>query len=209
MKISVYLEELASSASTPGGGSASALGAQIGISLVEMAIALTKGKKKYADYSSTYEQVEAVLKESKEICKWGMDEDAVAFDNVMSIYRMKPSPAEQESYDTKLQEATIYAAQVPLKVAKAIQTALGAANEVKAILNPWVVSDLIGGMETLNGALRSVLLNVAINVNGLAECEERELLQTQMRSCLEESTAIYEEMKAYLYEIDTFNKLKI
>lgn len=208
MKLSIYLEELASSASTPGGGSASAVSGMLGISLIQMAISLTKNKKKYIEYAPIYEMVEKTLTESKAVCEWGMDEDAVAFDKVMALYHKKPTPEEQEDYNKQLQEAFIYAAEVPLKVAKAIRDAMAIANVVKDKLNPWVVSDLIGGMEALNGAIRSVLLNVAINVKSLSEGADKERLHAEMVECLQITIAAYEEMREYLYKIDTFKELK-
>lgn len=207
MEISNYLEELASSAATPGGGSASALSALIGISLLQMAISLTKGKKKYIEYTQVYEVVEEALAKSKKICEWGMKEDAIAFGKVMEVYRNKSKTQELKDYEQQLKDAIIYAAEVPLKVAQSIKSAILVIDAIKDKLNPWVVSDLIGGIETLNGAIRSVLLNVAINVKSLSEGKDKTRLHGEMINCLKETIYAYRELKQYLYEADTFKNL--
>jgi len=50
LTIDKYAEQLASKASTPGGGSAAALTGLLGVSLMEMSVNLTIGRPQYAEH---------------------------------------------------------------------------------------------------------------------------------------------------------------
>ncbi len=59
-----YLEDLAAKLPAPGGGSASALAAGLGISLVSMVVNFTLGKPKYAKYEN---ELKAILERSEKL----------------------------------------------------------------------------------------------------------------------------------------------
>lgn len=204
MKFEEYIDKLASSSPTPGGGSASAVSGMIGISLVEMAIALTKDKKKYKEYEALYSEATKVLQENKNILKWGIEEDAKAFDEVMKLYR---KPDDSKEHANALQDAFIYAAEVPLKSAYAIVDSFKAITLIIDHINPWVVSDVIGGLEINMGALRSILLNTAINLHSITEDASKETLHTEMKACLVRGEKLYKVLRQKLYTKKEFAPL--
>lgn len=77
--INQYLDDLAAKKPAPGGGSAAALTAALGASLVSMVINFTLGKPKYAAYEA---QLKILLEESEKLRKEFLgltDKDALAF----------------------------------------------------------------------------------------------------------------------------------
>ena len=84
--VTVFTEELASPAPTPGGGGASALIGAIGVGLADMVGELTVGKKKYADVE---EEIKALMAEAQEIRREFLrliDADAEAFAPLAAAY---------------------------------------------------------------------------------------------------------------------------
>src|ERR671923_46596 len=95
--IQVFLNELASRESTPGGGSAAAIMGAMGAALVSMVCNLTIGKKNYAAVEGDLKEV---LRESEALRHrlTGMvSEDVRVFNQVMSAYGMPRDSEEQKS----------------------------------------------------------------------------------------------------------------
>ena len=95
-----------------------------------------------------------------------VDEDTAAFNRIMAVFAMpKSTDEEKAARSAALQEATLYATQVPLRTMK---TAFGVFEIVRAMAavgNPNSVSD--AGVGAL--AARSAGLNVRINAAGLKD----------------------------------------
>ena len=86
LPVEQFLDQLASSQPTPGGGSAAAVMGAMGAALVSMVANLTVGKKKYAEVEP---QVKEVLAESEKLrgqLTAALQEDVAAFDTVMAAY---------------------------------------------------------------------------------------------------------------------------
>ena len=87
-QLQTFLDQLASKASTPGGGSAAAIMAAMGAALVSMVANLTVGKQKYRDVE---EEMQGFLEQSEEMRArlTGMIQaDIDVFDKVMTAYGM-------------------------------------------------------------------------------------------------------------------------
>ena len=119
-RVNVFLEELASSSATPGGGSAAALAGAMGAGLVSMVCRLTVGRKRFADAEG---ELQGVLDDAEalRLCLTNLpDADTQAFDQVMAAYRLpKETPTEQTARQTAIQSALQGATQVPLETARA------------------------------------------------------------------------------------------
>jgi formiminotetrahydrofolate cyclodeaminase len=162
--IDTFLEELASSAATPGGGSAAAIMGAMGAALVSMVCNLTIGKKKYVEVE---DEMKSVLEkaESLRVALTGMIADDVeAFNQVMAAYGMpKETDEEKEARSEALQAALKTATDVPLQCAKVSREVIDLAQIVADKGNLNVISD--AGVAVLAGqaALRSAALNVLTN----------------------------------------------
>src|SRR5699024_7817460 len=118
-----FVTVLASNAPVPGGGGAAALVGAIGTALGNMVGSLTVGKKKYAD-------VEAEIVELKKKCDQLQTDlldkvpaDAEGFEPLSKAYGM---PKDNPDRDKILEEATIVACRVPVKIMELCCEALDA-----------------------------------------------------------------------------------
>ena len=98
-----FLDELASSASTPGGGSAAAIMGAMGAALVSMVGNLTVGKKNYQEVET---EMQELLQKSEQLRAQLTDmikADVEVFDNVMAAYGM----AHDAVYGTSIEQGVI------------------------------------------------------------------------------------------------------
>lgn len=196
-QIQVFLDELASSASTPGGGGAAAIMGAMGAALVSMVCNLTVGKEKYADVE---DELKAVLEQSEALRARLTDmiqADAEVFDRVMASYGMpKSTDEEKAARSAEIQEALKAATDVPLECAKASAEviALSRAAAEKGNLN--VISD--AGVAVVAGfaALKSAALNVNINIGGIKDeafvADRRQQLLEVLDGCGWDTEEIYQ-----------------
>ncbi len=164
-RVNVFLEELASSSATPGGGSAAALAGAMGAGLVGMVCRLTIGRKRFADVE---DELRGVLNEAETLrlrLTDLADADTQAFDQVMAAYRLpKETPAQQTARHTAIQSALQGATQVPLETARACGTVIKLAAQVIEKINPNALSDAGAAALLAEAGLKGAQLNVAINL---------------------------------------------
>ena len=168
-----FVDLLASDAPAPGGGSAAALEGALGAALSAMVCGLTtvgKSKEKYADYQEFVIESQKKLTELKVAFVDVMDRDTEAFNVVSAAFGMpKATDEEKAARSAALQEATLYATQVPLRTMK---TAFGVFEIVRAMAavgNPNSVSDAGVGALAARSAVLGAGLNVRINAAGLKD----------------------------------------
>jgi len=172
-----WLAELASSAPAPGGGAAGALEAAIGAALVEMSASLTIGKPAYAEHEpdlvAARDRAQGLRAEALEL----VDEDAKAFSEVMSAYRL-PRESEQEKLERgrQVQAALAAAADVPRRTASNAQATLELAERIAPFTNVNVVSDVAVAAASARAALVAALVNVEANRNGIEDAAVRDEL---------------------------------
>jgi len=198
------LDESASSAPTPGGGSVSAMVGCLGTAMVAMVGNLTVGKEKYKDYEA---QVKVILdKAYAAISKLEklVDEDMAAFGYFMDVLKM-PKETEEQKKDRaeKMQIALKKATDTPLEIARVCLDALKIAEELSTIGNKGAISDVGVGAYVAEAALNSVLLSVDINVPSIKDTEyvakvnaEKEQLIAEAKSLREKAVSqVQERMK--------------
>jgi len=168
--IQQFLDELASKAPTPGGGSAAAIMGAMGAALVSMVCNLTLGKKNYA---LVEDDIKAVLEKSESLRLLLTDmirADMNAFNQVMEAYGMpKITEEEQQARDSAIQLALKAATDIPLSCAKASSEVIELSRIVAEKGNKNVASD--AGVAALAGysALKSAALNVYVNLGAIKD----------------------------------------
>jgi formiminotetrahydrofolate cyclodeaminase len=162
--IDKFLDDLASSRATPGGGSAAAIIGAMGAALSAMVCNLTIGKKKYAEVE---EEMKVLLSKSEALRArlTGMiQDDVAAFDAVMGAYGMpKETDAEKEKRSAAIQDALKLATEVPLRCCHAAREVIDLAAVASAKGNVGVISDAGVAVLAAYAALRSAALNVYTN----------------------------------------------
>ncbi len=162
-----FIEATASARPTPGGGSTAALAGALAAALVQMVAGLTTGRKKYQDVSAEAQQIlEDAGHLRVELAK-AVDEDSAAFNGVMAVYRDKSLEKDQKA--EALESATIYAANVPLRVAKLSLRAAELAAAITRIGNVNAASDAVAGAIMAQAAVQVAGMNVKINCAGMQD----------------------------------------
>ena len=171
-QLQTFLDQLASSASTPGGGSAAAIMGAMGAALVSMVANLTVGKKKYEEVE---EEMQGFLEQSEALRErlTGMIQaDVDVFDQVMAAYGMARETEEQKARRSQtIQAALKQATDVPLACAQLCADVIELCRPVAEKGNLNVISDAGVAVLAAYAALRSAALNVYINIGGIRDAE--------------------------------------
>jgi len=175
-----FQSELASSAPTPGGGTACAVALGQAAALTKMVIELTLGKEKWQSGWIHAERakikVEEILVKSGDLAV----QDSDAFDLVMASFRMpKSSDDEKALRRDKIRQATLHAAEIPYNTACLSLDLLKLLDDLANYGNANAVSDVgVAGL-LASAACKGALFNVDINLNSLP----REYGQHMRESC--------------------------
>lgn len=167
-----FLDELASAAPTPGGGSAAAIMGAMGAALASMVCNLTIGKKGYEAVEGEMREALREAERLRALLTSMVADDVRAFDRLMASYKLpKATPDEQAARSAAIQDALKLATDVPLACAQACFDVIAVAQRIAATGNKGVISD--AGVATLaaHAALRSAGLNVEINVPSIKDDE--------------------------------------
>jgi formiminotetrahydrofolate cyclodeaminase len=191
------LDELASAAPTPGGGSAAAILGAMGAALVSMVCNVTIGKKDYEgaedDMRQALAEAEALRRRLTEM----IEADVQAFGALMAAYKL-PRATDQDrlSRAAAVQDALKQATDVPLACAEACAQVIDLARRVAPAGDRGVISDAGVAAVTAYAALRSAALNVYINVPSIKDAEfgrsRREQLERLLARCGAASEQVFD-----------------
>lgn len=200
-----FIEELASSSPTPGGGGAAAMAGAIGVALGAMVGNLTTGKKKYA---AVQEDIERMLGEAEVLYKRLYDliaKDAEGFEPLAAAYRLPKNTPEEAAYkEAVMQKELQNACDVPLEIMNCGISGLDLLEEMAEKGSVMAVSDAGAGAAILQGAINAASLNVFINAKSLKDREKAEMLLTETENLLkygnEKAEKIFNDVKNQLCE---------
>lgn len=168
--IESFLDQLASSAATPGGGSAAAILGGMGAALVSMVCNLTIGKKKYADVEDDMKEVLAKAEDLRHRMTAMIQDDVRAFDTVMGAYGMpKDTDDEKAARSAAIQDALKMATEVPIRCCHLAREVIDLSLIASEKGNINVISDAGVGVLSAYAALRSAALNVYINAKMISD----------------------------------------
>jgi formiminotetrahydrofolate cyclodeaminase len=167
LSVRTYLDDLASSSPTPGGGAVGALSAATGAALIAMVGRLTVGKPDAADLEdrmrAMIETADAATAAFAELA----DRDAHAFDSVMAAYKMPKD--EPTARSAAIQAGLLEAASVPLEVARRAVDLMELAEDATAMGNPQAASDGLSAGAVLYAGALCAMANVEINAGSLKD----------------------------------------
>ena len=201
--VAAFLDDLASGAPTPGGGSAAAIIGAMGAALLSMVCNVTLGKK---GQEAAESDMKAVRDESERLrarLTAMVAEDIAAFDGLMAAYRLPKSNDEEKSRRAAAIQANLRAAtETPLDCARACAQVVALARRAAEQGFAGVVSDAGVGVLAANSALRSAALNVYINApslkdRGFATAATAEI-DTLLDRSARESEAVFELVRSRL-----------
>ncbi len=162
--------ETASESPAPGGGSISAYMGALGAALGTMVANLSSHKagwdERWEEFSDWAERGQALMAELLAL----VDEDTEAFNRIMAVFSMpKGTDEEKAARSAALQEATLYATEVPLRTMKAAAKVFPLVRAMAEEGNPNSVSDAGVGALAARSAVLGARLNVRINAAGLKD----------------------------------------
>jgi len=161
-----FVEQLAASTATPGGGSAAAASGAMAAGLATMVASMSRGKKAYVQYEPELSDAIARLSQLREELKTAIDADANSYNAVMNAYKAAKSSAEGDGLiDAALKQAT----SVPLSVAERAKEVAEIADKLKPITNPNMKSDLTTASALARAAIEGALANVEINLESVKD----------------------------------------
>jgi methenyltetrahydrofolate cyclohydrolase len=201
--LETFLDELASGAPTPGGGSAAAIMGAMGAALVSMVCNVTIGKKGHEAVESEMESVRDESERLRIRLTSMVAEDVAAFDGLMTAYRLPKSSEDEKSRRAAAIQSSLRAAtETPLACARACAEVVALSKRAGEKGYAGVISDAGVGVLAANTALRSAALNVYINAPSLkdrvfADAATAELEQL-LDDCARESELVFELVRSRL-----------
>jgi formiminotetrahydrofolate cyclodeaminase len=168
--VGAFLDALASSAPTPGGGSVSALSGAMAAGLVSMVCNLTIGKKQFAEIEdevrSIRERAEALRRQLQQLA----EDDVEVFGRLSAAYKLpRTTEADAATRQAAIQQVTRLAAEVPLRTAQAAADLLPLCTALAPRVGRLIVSDIGVAVVLARATVQSAILNVEINLAGLED----------------------------------------
>ena len=194
--VAAFLDDLASAAPTPGGGSAAAVVGAMSAALVSMVCNVTLGKKGQEAVEGEMKAVRDLSERLRARLTAMVAADIAAFDGLMAAYRLpKASEAEKESRGAAIQDNLRAATETPLECARACAEVIALSRRAGQSGYSGVVSDAGVAALSANAALRSAALNVFINVPALKDrdfaAQATSEIERLPELCARESDAVF------------------
>ncbi|NQU74999.1 MAG: cyclodeaminase/cyclohydrolase family protein [Planctomycetes bacterium] len=189
--VAEFISATAARTPTPGGGSVAGVVGALGTGLGEMALAFTRGKKKFAEHEAAYEIMANRLEKARQMFMCLVAEDMAAY----ALYQ-EASRYEGPDKARKEQLALAAAINVPREMAK---VALVVLDELASLLdrcNRYLLTDLAGGAVLLEAVVKLCDYNVRINAPNCADKKiGEEILKSSTLDC-EKAKALVERIEA-------------
>jgi formiminotetrahydrofolate cyclodeaminase len=191
-----FLDDLASGAPTPGGGSAAAIMGAMGAALVSMVCNVTIGKKGQETVAAEMEAVRDQAEKLRARLTAMVAEDVAAFDGLMAAYRLPKTCEEDQSRRAAAIQSSLRAAtETPLECARACAEVIALSRRAGESGYAGVISDAGVGVLAAHTALRSAALNVYINAPALKDkvfaAQATRELGKLLEACARESESVF------------------
>lgn len=177
LSVKGFADETARESPAPGGGSVSAYMGTMGAALGTMVANLSSHKagwdERWEEFSAWAEEGMALEQELLAL----VDEDTEAFNRIMNAFGLpKASEEDRKLRSRAIQEATLFAARVPLRTMKTAEKVFPLCRAMVEKGNPNSVSDAGVGALAARSAILGAGLNVKINASSLKDREQAESL---------------------------------
>ncbi len=195
MNLREFCNETLSDSPAPGGGSVAALMGALGASLGGMVANLSAGKRGWDDKLEYFSGWAVKAQQLKDELLSLVDEDTAAFNKVMDAFALsKESVEEKAARSAAIEQATKYAAEVPLKVMETASKSYELLAEMAEKGNPASVSDVGVGALATRACIEGAALNVRINLTQLKDEKFKMALAEKVQSVCADSVAKFKEI---------------
>jgi formiminotetrahydrofolate cyclodeaminase len=186
-----FAERLASPEPVPGGGSASAVAAALGASLVAMVATLSQGRPKYAEHAALLEAAApAARRLAAELLELA-DEDARAYAACAIALKLpREAFADREYRDQQVRATARVAAEVPLRCVETCREVLALAEALAGRSNVNASSDLRVAALLLQAAGHGAAENVLVNIPLIGTDEWTQATERRVAELLDELASL-------------------
>ena len=199
--LQTYLDDLASSKSTPGGGSAAAVSGAMGAALACMVCQLTLGKEKYADVQGEISELLQQADEQRQRFQQLMAADIAAYGKLSACFKMPRDDEDQRQMRADaIQLCLSEAALVPLEMSERAVLVAKICERVAEIGNVNVLSDIAAAAMFAASAGTSAAWMVRVNLKSLKDEEIIEVLSRRLSLALDELTSRCQQVTALVGE---------
>ena len=194
-----FINDVAAGTPTPGGGSASAHAGALAAALVAMVGRLTVGKKKYAAVEQEMWRLVERAEELRIALTRAVEEDAQSFEGILNATRLpKNTPEEQKTREDALKNASIHAANVPLKVVKLSHEVLALSLQAIETGNVNAISDAGSAAVLSQASLSGAGMNVKINLLPYSDDPEAVQILSELTEIEKTASGIRDEVRTAL-----------
>jgi len=170
LELTEFANMTAGESPAPGGGSVSAYVGSLGAALATMVANLSSHKRgwddRWEEFSTWAEKGQALKDELIRL----VDEDTNAFNKIIDAVRMAKETDEEKTARSKaIQDATIYAIDIPLQTVKVAYNVFELCKKMVQEGNPNSLSDAAVGALCARAAVFGANLNVRINCKDLSD----------------------------------------
>src|SRR6266576_34249 len=195
MNLREFCNETLSDSPAPGGGSVAALMGALGASLGGIVANLSAGKRGWDNKLEYFSNWAVTAQQLKDELLALVDEDTAAFNKVMDAFALpKESAEEKAARSAAIEQATKYAAEVPLKVMETALKSYELLAEMADKGNPASVSDVGVGALATRACIEGAAVNVRINLAELKDEKFKGALAQRMQNISADSDARFEKI---------------
>jgi len=183
-----FAEETSRESPAPGGGTIAAYMGALGAALGTMVANLSSHKAgwddRWKEFSDWADRGQTLMRELLSL----VDEDTEAFNRIMTAFGLPKKTEEEKAARTEaIQQATLYATQVPLHTMKASYGAFAICRAMAEQGNPASVSDAGVGVLAARAAVLGAGLNVKINAAQLKDRATADVLIAEANALIEKA----------------------
>ena len=165
LSLSRFSEEVASKKATPGGGSVSAYMGALAAGLASMVARITLSKKEVAQESDRLEELVGKGEDLRQRFLGLVVEDAESFVGVMQAFKLPKDKLDARR--KAIQEATMKAAEIPLRTLESSIEGLRLSKEVAKYGTANALSDVTTSVAASRAAIEGAASNVLSNLDAL------------------------------------------
>jgi glutamate formiminotransferase / formiminotetrahydrofolate cyclodeaminase len=196
MSLREFCNETLSDSPAPGGGSVAALMGALGASLGGMVANLSAGKRGWDDKLEYFSDWAVKAQQLKDELLSLVDEDSAAFNKVMDAFGLPRESAEEEAArSAAIEQATKYAAEIPLKVMETASKSYQLLSEMAEKGNPNSISDVGVGLLATRACIEGAALNVKINLGQLKDEKFKSALAENVRQIKADSETRFKKIQ--------------
>ena len=191
LSVREFVTATAAKESTPGGGSVAAVVGAMGTALGEMALAFTRGKKKFAAHEGLFAEASARLAKARELFEQLLTDDVEAFKLYQSVNQQTDGPDK----DAAMQLAVAAAVDVPRETAKLSLAVMADLHVLADKCTKYLISDLMAGAALAEATIRLCDYNVTINLPHVADRKAADEIAAASKADLARAARLRQEVE--------------